>query len=215
MGTDAVVRDADGYPHGTFHTRALAHDFENPGLVLVTHGDALASAVVTILLHEVGHDDDRLTCRGGTLQPQMHHGEIVEQSFRVLQLQAAVEGGFHDAHLLLVDKADDVIGVFHLRDIASHGSPAPLADGNLLAFVMPAAWSARQGAGEAIAVTIIGTNHGSICRGCLANDQVGTCPRRSDCQRQRRHEEREKSSCFHMIQINRFIYRGKGNDFSR
>ena len=176
MGADAVVGDADGYPHGTFHTRALAYDFEYPSLVFVTHGDRLTRATVTILLQEVGHDDDGLTCRSGTLQSQIHHGEIVEQPIGVLQLQAAVEGGFNDAHLLLVNVADDVIGVFHLGDIAPHGSPAPLTDSNLLALIMPAAWSARQRAGKAIAITIIGTNHRAIGRGCLANNEVGTRP---------------------------------------
>ena len=192
MGTDAVVGDAYGYPHCAFHARPLADNLENPGLVLVAHGNRLARAAVAVLLQEVGHDDDGLTCRCGTLQSQIHHREIVEQTFGILQLQAAVKGGFHDAHLLLINMADDVIGVFHLRNIASHGPTAPLADGNFLAFVVFAARSARQGAGEAIAITVISANHGAVNRRRLANNEVGACPRRCDCQSQRHHEKREK-----------------------
>ena len=94
MGTDAVVRNANGYPHGTFHAWALAHDFENPSLVFVAHSDRFSRAAVTILLSELLDSNlvgvglvlifHSLSCRSCTLQSQMHHGEIVEQSFRVL-----------------------------------------------------------------------------------------------------------------------------------
>ena len=162
MRRDAIVGDAHSHPHSALHAWALAHDFENPSLVLVAHGDGLARAVVAIFLQEVGHDDDGLTSCGSTLQPQMNHGVIVEPALGVLQFQTAIEGGLYDAHLLLIDIANDIVGVFHLWDVASDGSPAPLADGYHLTSLVAAARGAIHGTCEAVAIAIVGTNHGAI-----------------------------------------------------
>ena len=175
MGRDAIVWDADCHPHGTLHAWALAHDLEDPRLVLVAHGDGLTRAVVAILLQEVCHDDDGIARCSSTLKAEVDHGIIIEPAFGVLQLEAPVEGGLYDADLLLIDVANDVVGVFHLWDVATDGSPAPLADSDLLSCLMTPARGAIHGACKAVAVAVVSTDHGAIDRGCLAYDEVGAC----------------------------------------
>ena len=52
MGTDTVVRNADGHPHRTFVAWALSYHLEYPSLVFVCNGETLALTVIAILGNE-------------------------------------------------------------------------------------------------------------------------------------------------------------------
>ena len=144
MGADAVVGDAQGNPDGSFPPLPFADDLHNPRLVGVANGDALATAVVTVLLHQLGHALDGLAGVGGALQGEPHQREVVEQPLAVLEFQPSVEGGLHDGQLLLVHQADHVVSVLDLLHELPFVRGSPPVDGDLLAGGMASGRTVKQ-----------------------------------------------------------------------
>ena len=64
MCRDAIIRNTDGHPNSPFVTRAFTDQFHHPCFVLVGDRESLAAAVITVVLHQVGHYFD---CFAGRL----------------------------------------------------------------------------------------------------------------------------------------------------
>ena len=160
-------------PYGALAVGPFAYDFHNPRFVGVAHGDALATAVVAILLDEGGHAADGLAGGGGALQRQPHEAEIVEQPVVVDQFKAAVEGGLDNGDLLLVHQSHHIVGVVHLCHIPAGMCGTPAVDGYLFARGMAPCGTVEERAGEPEAVAVVAAHHAAVGRGLLAHNQVG------------------------------------------
>ena len=62
MSRNAIIGDADSHPHGTLLLTGLAHHLHDPGLVGIGNGEALTTAVVTILGNKRSHHINSLAC---------------------------------------------------------------------------------------------------------------------------------------------------------
>ena len=79
-----VVGDSDSGPYATDILLALAEDLEDPHLVLVGYGEALATVAIAVALHQVAHQPDGLA--GGGTAFKSHTLQLLnhEQPFLVL-----------------------------------------------------------------------------------------------------------------------------------
>ena len=113
-----VVGDAHSGPYTTDVLLSLAEDFENPHLVLVGNGEAFSAVAIAILFHKVAHQADGLTGGRAALQGYSLQFLYQEQSFLVLQLLTASDGGLADAQLFLVEtgicRVEIAVGVGYL-----------------------------------------------------------------------------------------------------
>ena len=126
VAADVAVGDAAGHPHGTVGVfvfqllgqvgfdgaLAFADEFEDPHLVGVGDGEALALAVVGVVAHEAGEDLDGLAGVLGALEGEVDERAVVDAALNLLgQLLAAAVGGLADGQLVLVHVAHDAVGV--------------------------------------------------------------------------------------------------------
>ena len=128
MGRDAIVGDANSHPHSALHAYTLAYHLHNPYLARVGYGKRLATAVVAIFLHQVGHHLDGFAGRLAALQGDVDKAAIVDDAGGIYQLFAAAKGGFGDGELMLVHVANNVVGGACLGDFAQVLTSVPLVD---------------------------------------------------------------------------------------
>ena len=115
-----AVGDTDGHPNGAF-LRALGHHLHIPHLIGVADGERLAIAAIAVFFHQIGHDLDGVTGRGAALEGDKHEATVVDDAVGVHQFFAAAEGGLAEGHLVLVDIAHHLVGVWRLRHAATWG----------------------------------------------------------------------------------------------
>ena len=117
VSRDTVVGNALRHPYGTAFLAAFAHHIHHPDLVGVTDTERLSLAAVAILGNEVGHNGECLTSRLCTLQGDVDEATIVDDAGSVLQLMSSTPSALADGHLMLVDVADNGIGVSHFGNL--------------------------------------------------------------------------------------------------
>ena len=118
VGRDAVVGNADGYPHSPLAARAFANHFHNPDFVGVGNGETLAFAGITVFLHQRRHHLDGFAGSAAALQAQRHQADVVDTLVFAIQFGAAAKGSFGDGDLVLVDLANHGIGDGGFGDFA-------------------------------------------------------------------------------------------------
>ncbi len=175
VGTDAVVGNAQSHPDSAIPPLPFADNLHNPRLVRVTDGDALATAVVTILFHKLRHAFDSLTSRRRALERQSHETEIIQQPVRVLQFQTAVESALHNGQLSLVHQSHHIVCVLYLIDIHSIMTWPPAVDGDFLAWFMATGRREEQRPCETEAVAVVATHHATVFGSLLPDNQIGAC----------------------------------------
>ena len=116
--SDLIVGDAHGSPDAAHTLGTLAKDFEDPGLVLVGNGEALAAVAIAIFLDQLTHEAYRFASRGATLECDACQLFDHEHASLVLQGIASRNGGLAHGQLLLVKAGiggvEEAVGVAHL-----------------------------------------------------------------------------------------------------
>ena len=114
MSRDTIVWHTNSHPHGTTYAGTLAYHLHNPHFIGVGNSERLATAIIAILLHQLGHHLDSLTCRTRTLQAQINQATIVDNTCRVHQLGTPAESGLSNRQLKFVHVAHYIIGLTSL-----------------------------------------------------------------------------------------------------
>ena len=174
MCTDAIVGDAQSHPHNILRTRTATHHLHDPRLVRVADREGLALRAVSVGLHETRHHLDSFAGGLGTLQAEIHQRTVVDNARGVHHLLATAEGSLTDAHLILIDVADDVVRHGSLRNPPMTHRRVVVVDPALLILGMRASSIVAQACEQAIVVGIVGTEHTTVGTCVLADDEIGT-----------------------------------------
>ena len=114
MAGDAIIRNTDSDPNRALVTGTFSNHLHHPDLILVGDRERLATAVITIFLHQARHDLDRLAGRLRPLQRDIDQAAVVHDSGRIHQLAPAPKRAFRYRQLMLVHVAYHRVGPFHL-----------------------------------------------------------------------------------------------------
>ena len=181
-----VVGDAHGCPHGAHLLGTSAEDLENPHLVGVGNGEALATVGVAIFLGKATHGGYRVAGCGAALQGYALEFLDVEHARLVAQRVATANGGLAHRHLLLVHAGiggvEVAVGVAHLGNGALNihlgavacalGVHAALVDGgHRVALVVACRCHGHPGAVPRVAG--VRRHHRAVGAGVLAHHDTG------------------------------------------
>ena len=174
MSRDTIVRHTNSHPHGTTYAGTLAYHLHNPHFIGVGNGKRFATAIIAILLHQLGHHLDSLTCRTRTLQAQVNQATIVDNTCRVHQLRTPAESGLSNRQLIFVHVAHYIIGLTSLFYLSQVLTRIPLINIDHRSLLVHASRVVIQLAEQRIGVGRIGNDGRTVGRHVLAHNKIGT-----------------------------------------
>ncbi|KAF5041742.1 hypothetical protein DSECCO2_519850 [anaerobic digester metagenome] len=134
MAGDVTVRNAHGYPYGSFVVyragaapfvlyqlrRPLADHLKDPHFIGIGDREGFSRTVVTIFGNQFAHDADGFTCGFCPLEGDIHQAAVINDSGRINQFRQSAISGFTDGHLMLVyitDNGPGMLCLFYLPEV--------------------------------------------------------------------------------------------------
>ncbi len=118
MCRNAVVRHSDSYPYGSPDAGTFTYHLHNPYFIGIGNGERLATAVISVFLHQFSHHLDGFTGSTRTLQPHVNQASVVDNSQRIHQFGTASKSRLTDGYLKLVHITDYIISLACLFDLS-------------------------------------------------------------------------------------------------
>ena len=107
--TNGIIGNTNGYPDSTFATRSLSHHLHNPRLIGVADGESFACRIIAVGINQRGHYANSLASSFAALQGQINQRTVINQSGCISHFFASTVGGFANAHLILINIANNVV----------------------------------------------------------------------------------------------------------
>ena len=176
MCCDAVIRNTNGNPNGTFHFGAFTNHFHNPCLIRVGNRERLTAAVIAIFLNQVCHHLDCFLSSTRTLQSYVNQASVVHNTRRIYQLRTATKCSFGNGNLKFIHVADYVISLLCFLNLTQIFARIPVINIAHCSLFMLSCWIMIQIAEHTVRVGRIRYDNRTVGRGILAHNKVGTCP---------------------------------------
>ena len=111
---NAVIRNTPCYPNCTLSSFTLSNEFHNPRLILITHCKGLSCIIITVLLNQLMHNCNCLSCGCRSLKCNLHKGKVSQPTLFVPQFLTSAPGSFNNRYLMVIHKAHNSIRVRNL-----------------------------------------------------------------------------------------------------
>ena len=145
----------------------------HPHLIGVGNGERLATTVVAVLLHQLGHHLNGLARRTRTLQAQINQTSIVDDTHRVHQFGTSAESGLADGQLEFIHVAHHIVRLACLLYLSQVLARIPLINVDHRPLLVHACGIMIQLAEQRIGVGRIGNDGRTVGRHVLAHNEVG------------------------------------------
>ena len=197
MGANGIIGYSPGNPYRTFRARTLTLHLHYPGLIGIAYRKGFSFRTVAIRLHKSCHHLYRLACSSGTLQGNINKRTVINQTRRIDHFFTAPISGLANGYLKLVNVTNHVISFSSLRNFSMKFMCIPVYYLTHLAFGMLARSIMSQTYEHSIIVSIITANHGTVGRGFLSDNKIGTGHGFQTCQQ----EKRKNCLFFHLLHV--------------
>ena len=189
MGRHISVGDARSHPYGPLAPvlygsgPALCHEvhtfpdeLHDPDFIGVADGKRLSGTAVAMQFHEFGDDAYGLSGGARTLQSQEHQAAVVGYARGVFELRPSAEGSLADGDLMLIHKANRLIGMGHLGYAAPRLCGAAVVEGHSAPGRPVRSRPKVQLAVADMRVRRIAHHGGAVGRGAAGDEKVRTGP---------------------------------------